>query len=199
MHSPALEQLILQALNEHPDGISEYNLIKWIANAGHPQFEPPVLGNPLTLFQTHFLLFHHLHCLNRRLVDVKQAGIEINPLRICLTSYRDAIGQQLGRHDPLRDYYLDWSNFEQTDAQQVSDMLNGFWRRLHGDEQRRAALAVLELQDPVDFDAIKSQYRRLAMRHHPDKGGDKRRLQTINAAMRLLDKAYRIKMKQSKD
>jgi len=39
----------------------------------------------------------------------------------------------------------------------------------------------------ADDDAILRQYRRLAMRHHPDRGGERARLQAINAAMAILD------------
>jgi DnaJ-domain-containing protein 1 len=40
--------------------------------------------------------------------------------------------------------------------------------------RRRAALAELGLQDPVDDATIKRRYRRLAMRHHPDQGRRRR-------------------------
>lgn len=38
----------------------------------------------------------------------------------------------------------------------------------------------------MDDLTIKRHYRRLAMRHHPDRGGDKAQLQIINAAMEAL-------------
>ncbi len=58
-------------------------------------------------------------------------------------------------------------------------------------DERRDALAELELTDPVDWRAIKSQHRQLAMRHHPDRGGDEARLQAINAAMNVLGRAHK--------
>ncbi|NNG14653.1 MAG: DnaJ domain-containing protein, partial [Gammaproteobacteria bacterium] len=42
------------------------------------------------------------------------------------------------------------------------------------------------LDDPVSDADIKQQYRRLAMQHHPDRGGDDATLQKINAAMNIL-------------
>jgi DnaJ-class molecular chaperone len=91
----------------------------------------------------------------------------------------------------LRDYYLDLSNLEQTSADDVTHLLESFWTRLGANEQRAAALEALELEDPVDYPAIKQQYRRLAMQHHPDRGGDKAQLQTLNYAMAVLEKCYK--------
>ena len=48
-------------------------------------------------------------------------------------------------------------------------------------------MAVLDLRDPIDAAAIKRRYRRLAMRHHPDRGGDGQRLGETNAALAVLE------------
>ncbi len=68
----------------------------------------------------------------------------------------------------------------------LADLVGAFWARLGRRERRAEALAQLGLADPVDDDTVKRAYRRLAMEHHPDRGGDKERLQAINAAARLL-------------
>jgi curved DNA-binding protein CbpA len=47
-------------------------------------------------------------------------------------------------------------------------------------------MATLELTEPFDAASVRTQYRRLAMRHHPDRGGDAERLQAINRAFRIL-------------
>jgi len=56
------------------------------------------------------------------------------------------------------------------------------------------ALAVLDLQPPVDFARIKTRYRELAKLHHPDaNGGSKEaeeRLKRINQAYNILKAAY---------
>jgi hypothetical protein len=88
--------------------------------------------------------------------------------------------------DTLRDYYLDWSNFENMTDDNACDLLASFWRRLDMYDQRADALAELGLEDPVDNETIKLTWRRLAMEHHPDRGGDKDRLQAINAAIDCL-------------
>lgn len=57
-------------------------------------------------------------------------------------------------------------------------------------ETIRKALAVLDLEPPVDFVAIKARYKALVKRHHPDaNGGDREaeeRLKVINEAFTTL-------------
>jgi DnaJ-class molecular chaperone len=84
------------------------------------------------------------------------------------------------------DYYLDFANLENTSAREVDEMLAGFYIKLNNKDKRHEALEVLGLQDPVDDRTIKQQYRRLAMEHHPDRGGDNEQLQQINSAVKIL-------------
>ncbi|MCC6467935.1 MAG: DnaJ domain-containing protein [Alphaproteobacteria bacterium] len=61
-------------------------------------------------------------------------------------------------------------------------------------EAARRALAVLDLDPPVDFATIKLRYKELVKRHHPDaNGGDKsaeERLKIINEAFTVLKGFY---------
>jgi len=61
-------------------------------------------------------------------------------------------------------------------------------------EAARRALAVLDLDPPVDFATIKARYKELVKRHHPDaNGGDKsaeERLKIINEAFTVLKGFY---------
>jgi DnaJ-domain-containing protein 1 len=70
---------------------------------------------------------------------------------------------------------------------------DGFSHSPEGDHLRRA-LAVLDLDPPVDFPTIKARYKELAKRHHPDaNGGDKaaeERLKVINEAYTVLRTFY---------
>ena len=52
--------------------------------------------------------------------------------------------------------------------------------------QRREALRLLGLQDPVEQSEIVSAYRRLAQQHHPDLGGDPDVFRSLTAARDLL-------------
>ena len=45
---------------------------------------------------------------------------------------------------------------------------------------------ILGLPDFASIDEIKKAYRALAMKHHPDKGGDVERMKNINVAYQIL-------------
>ncbi len=168
--------------------VSEYTLMGEMQRRGRLPGVPA--GDNLALFRAHFLLFHALHRLRDRLLGSATAHLAISPLAISLEPYR-AGSSGLAAADPLRAYYLDLENLRQTGREEVEALLNGFWDDLAADGQREAALAELELVEPTDFPSIKRQYRRLAMCHHPDRGGDGERLRAINRAMTILERCYR--------
>lgn len=178
-------------LRIHPAGLSEYDLIRLLDAEGQAGFDAERLRDNLSLFQTHFLLFHQLYQLGEELSRAGEYRLDISPLRIQLLPLRDAPDSAMAEHDPLRAYYLDLNNLEGTDAAAVEELLSQFWLRFVGNDERRAALETLQLQDPVDWPAIKQQHRKLVMEHHPDRGGDKERLQAVNAAMEVLARAYK--------
>ncbi len=180
-----------QVLRAHPAGISEFNLIKWLEADGQAGFDKDCLRTSLSLFQTHFLLFHSLYLLRDELSARGDARLDISALRIQLVPLTQTSPSAIDRHDPLRNYYLDLSNLQNTRDNEVEALLNTFWARFIGNDERRQALNVLELQDPVDWPTIKTRHRKLAMQHHPDRGGDEARLQAINAAMNRLARSYK--------
>jgi len=182
-------QQLLKVLRAHPVGISEYELIQQLAGLGNPQFEPLCLRGNLSLFQTHFFLFHSLYRLRDTLSNNNEARLDISALCIQLIPLPANTGNEIAAYDPLRDYYLDLNNLENTKENEVDALISTFWYRFVRDDDRYAALAELELEDPVDWITIKSQHRRLAMKHHPDRGGNEHRLQAINAAMNVLTRA----------
>jgi len=186
--SDALGQQVLCLLRGHPAGLSEYELFAALYSGGDERFDISKLRNTFSLFCAHFRLFNALYRLRDKLWQEQRGQLEISPLLVILRGY-DALqddGCQLGEVDALRDYYLDSAHLEQTTAQELEQMLDKFWSRLNGSERRRQALDVLGLKDPIDAAEIKQHYRRLAMEHHPDRGGDTARLQMINAAMSVL-------------
>ena len=178
--------LLHRVLRAHPAGLSEYELIKTLEAENETGFSRECLRDNLSLFQTHFLLFHALYHLHEQLWTSQTARLEIHTLCIQLLPFKMATDSQLAEHDPLREYYLDLNNLEKTGVSEVEELLTQFWSRFVGNDDRRQALAELELKDPVDWPTIKTQHRRLAMHHHPDRGGDETRLQAINAAMETL-------------
>lgn len=193
----AFATLLLDILSLHPEGLSEYDLLQRLRQDTPPapgmaaadtgvELGPGRFDDNHSLFRTHFLLFHHLYQLRDRLIGQQAGDLEIHTLCIRWLPPHGGNAQQLGQPDPLRAYYLDLSNLTDTTREDVDAMLGRFWSRFSRDERRQEALATLDLQEGADADAIRAQYRRLAMRHHPDRGGDAGRLQAINAAMAIL-------------
>jgi DnaJ-domain-containing protein 1 len=161
--------------------VSEFQLLKRLHQQGVPPFDGADLGDPNRLYRIHFLLFHCLYVLQSRLWSQGE-GLEIHCLRIAITAAGASDGG-LASPDPMRGFYLDPANL---DRQDVLELLGQFWRRFGANSQRREALRTLQLEDPVEPAQIRLQYRRLVMRHHPDRGGDTARLQELNAAMAAL-------------
>lgn len=185
-----LESLCHCLLCGDPAGLSEHCLIELLRKPPHALL--PVLrpDDTLGLFRSHFLLFHVLYRLRERLLREEGGELIISPLQIRIGPYRKAKAG-LRRSDPLRDYYLDLSQLEQTGERELEGMLSGFWQRLQAADEREQALVVLELDEPVDFALIKHQYQRLVMRHHPDRGGEPERMQALNDAFAVLQRYYR--------
>ena len=186
----SLERAVWTELRRQPQGFSEYELIMALRASACPGIPESLVGDPLQLFRTHFLLFHVLYRLRDRLRSEGRAELHIGVLRIVLTPYEPGCAGVAGS-DPLREYYLELGNLAETTEEEVLRLLDGFWSQGRAKGDRIEALAVMNLEDPVDLEAIKRRYRQLAMRHHPDRGGDTLRLQEINAAMDTLRRCYR--------
>jgi len=182
----ALAEALLAILRAHADGLSEHDLIRKLAR-DDPAFGPDAYTDELSLFQCHFILFHHLYRLRDDLWKNGEGDLAIHCLKIELHPRPDGSGRLPAAHDPLQDYYLDLANLESTGKQEVLEMLDTFWLRFARLDRRAEALAALGLADPVDDPEIKRRYRELAMEHHPDRGGEMEKLQAINAAMGLLE------------
>lgn len=180
--------ILLDILRLHPEGLSEFALLQRLRSDQRLAFGEGRADDPRVLFRTHFLLFHHLYRLRERLRRERSGDLDIHVLGIRLlpTTAPGAPGVP-ARPDPLSTYYLDLAHLDGTSAADIDRMLGQFWTRFGRHDRRGEALATLELPADADDDAIVRQYRRLAMRHHPDRGGDRARLQAINAAMAILD------------
>lgn len=185
----SLPGFLLQQLREQPGGLSEYQLICLLRESQWPLFAEADLREPLSLFRTHFVLFNALYRLDE-LLAAEQLQLEISPLCIRLLSRSN--GQPgLAATDPLRSYYLDLQQLEKTDREQVIAMLDGSFDRIMGKDEQAAALACLGFPESEPLPAaaeIRLAYRRLASKHHPDRGGNNDKLQQINQAMTLLKK-----------
>ncbi len=143
-----------------------------------------------------------LFVLEHRTVAQAKAGharypeldrVSISALCIQLLPYAEG-SDELALQDPLRAYYLDLSNLRDTREEDVQRLLESFWTRMQGGDEKRAALELFELDaepQPLTLAAIKLRYRQLVSLHHPDRGGSTTRLQSINLAMEILQRYYR--------
>lgn len=188
------DEVLLGLLEQAPAGIDEHSLIKRLAVA-YPESlfaRQDALRDPLLLFQLHFLLFHQLYRLSDALAATGRQ-LTVHTLRIAIES-RPPAGTGLSLGDPLRDYYMDWSQWAETHAADVQRLLDAFWRGASATcAEANEALALFGLQEPVEPGAIKRRYRQLVWRHHPDRGGDTNEIQRINAAMLILERYYRLR------
>lgn len=188
------ELSLIKLLRSQPDGIGEYDLIQRLREQGLFNIDADDLlsSDSLVMFRIHFTVYHALYRLRDRLRKNNDQELELSPVCIRMREYVHD-GPGLSELDPLYEYYMDVANLEGTDTEDVDEMLNRFWLRLDNSERRTEALRELELQDPVSNDDIRQQYRRLAMRHHPDRGGNKEKLQRINVAVNILLNSYQMK------
>ncbi len=183
---------VQQILQESPAGLSEYTLIQVLKQQQHPLFINANLGDPLSLFRTHFILFHTLYVLRDTLRSAGEYDLLISPLRIQLHALivQDATNSQAIDHsDALRSYYLDLSQLASTDRAAVEELLYGSLNRLTQSPQVTDALAELGIEQPLQSlsaHQLRYHYRQLVSRHHPDRGGCTERLQRINQAMDTL-------------
>lgn len=178
-------------LQGSPQGVGEYDLLQALREHGTYSFLLADAGDTYALFRAHFMLSHALYRLRDLLKHKQEAHVDIGPLQIKLLPYQFS-EQGLDTLDKLRGYYLDFSNLELITSEEVDELIASFWVNMHQLDHREDALTELGLSDPVDNETIKQTYKKLVMEHHPDRGGDKERLQTINTAMDRLIKTRKL-------
>jgi len=178
----ALEEI----LNQHKEGISEFELLKLIKSKGYFLDGEEILFNNLAMFQTHFSLFHLLYLLRERFLIKKKAVLEIHCLKIQLKPYIATKTSQPEVKDPLSEYYLDLNNLKETTEKDVDEMLKKFWRDYTDHHQKKEAFERLGLMGGESSQEVKKRYRELARLHHPDKGGDPKRFRQISEAVKSL-------------
>ncbi|MFQ3171894.1 MAG: hypothetical protein ACI9DG_001932 [Oleispira sp.] len=164
----------------------------------HAFFATDALRDPLLLFQSHFLLFHCLYLLRNRWQQHAQLEISVFKIKKKCIDASSTRQESPAKHyyeekasllnaDPLAQYYLDWSHFSTTDSDDVDQLLNNFWKKVwvpQADIQQ--SLIIMELEVLVPLPQLKQQYRRLAQRFHPDKGGDSDHFKKICQAFHQL-------------
>lgn len=203
-----LLEILAILITEKPTGFSEHQLLGLLQKPPYSFFASDALKDPLILFQTHFLLFHCLYRLKglwhqqgRGLLEISALSIRLKVnLEFSIAAYETSPPLQKGNQhqtnnqkminsDPLASYYLDWSHFTSTKSHDVEALLTSFWQKVFipaGTDSIQQALILMELESPIPTQQLKVQYRRLAQRHHPDKGGDSERFKKICQAFHQL-------------
>lgn len=192
-----LDSAILESLNsEHnSNGISEFDLIKQLQQPPYSLFNEQGFHQPLILFQTHFIVYNALYRLKQHGIESQSFDLDILATQIILlpfaTTDMPSRSTQINPTDPLSEYYLDWKNFSETKEQDVTKLLDNFWRIMAGDdftESEQNALAVFSFDSLPTLEELKTSYKTLSHQHHPDKGGDHKTYSEITTAYNLLKK-----------
>lgn len=179
---------LIRLLRQHPEGCKEYDLIKAVeADGGFPALAEDY---QLALFQKHFLVKNALYQLQLELWQEQQLYLSISPLLIRLETPVQGRGHANlpgdGAEASVRSYYLDWTEYETATVESVDALLDSFWQRYASHDHCDKALAVLELSADASMDDIRTQYRRLARQHHPDRGGDSEQFIILRQAYETL-------------
>jgi len=168
---------ILAILKNHPAGMSEFDILKALKER-LPEFSQLADNANLLLFRQHFLIMNALYQLQSSLWQEDNLILSISAMRIHListvqTHLSDSTTLNASVDAKLAAYYLDWEEYEKTDIDGVSRLLNSFYKGISLNDDRDSALKTLQIQsnNPTKT-VIKQQYRKLAQQHHPDRGGD---------------------------
>lgn len=176
--------------------LKEHQLITILQSPPYELFNADALSNSLTLFRCHFVLFHHLYILQDDCHQKNIGSLNIHTTKIVLVELNEKRQAGLAELDPIKAYYLDNANFDNTDHQDVEDLIDSFWKKMasgydFSEEQKLQALALLDLQEPITQTQLKSQYRLKQHIYHPDKGGDEEISKQLLEAYQLLKKVVK--------
>jgi hypothetical protein len=189
-HNPLIAP-ILHILNQAEGCISEYDLIHRL-EANGSLFDVTGSSYHLSLFRKHFMVMNALYALQAEL-GAEGIYLQISALNISISRGSEvSAGTHLADHVDVKlgAYYLDWHNYDVTGEEDVQRLLAGFWQRYAAVDKRQIALQVLGLETDVDWEQIREGYRRMAMQHHPDKGGDEKKFIEIREAYEILRCCY---------
>ncbi|EMH3443281.1 MULTISPECIES: DNA-J related domain-containing protein [Vibrio] len=163
---------ILDILRKQPSNWKVHTLAHELSQKGYIQQldESP----DKDLFKRNFLLMNALYQLQETLYP--DGWLQVEAMNIVLMSATEASRHSVDTNDPLREYYLDWKNYE-ADEGEVRRLLNDFWSRyqryiggnVSDDLDRSKALHLFELDADATRTEIRRQWRKLALRWHPDR------------------------------
>ena len=188
-----LQQQIHSILDEHTNGLSEYDLISLLRQKTPSMLSNGPLNDPESLFNVHFVLFHNLYLMRDIGLKKKLYLLNISPLKIGKEQYQPTTHHtHLSTYDELREYYLNLDHLHKTSKQDVEEMLSQFWVKFSTQDEKKKALDTLEISDQATFQDIKDRYRQLAMKEHPDRGGCPVKFNEVKEAFEILKKYHKI-------
>ncbi len=179
-------------LNDFPQ-TNEHQLIKHLQDNKITPFADFSLAELKDLFSAHFLCMHVLYHLRREYRDKQTFVLDIQLVRIqrlplvASKSINNEEKVALETIDPLESYYLNSKHYFETQEDEINDLLKSFWQKYLAQDNKKEALAVLDLPTDADAKMIKAQYKHLAQKHHPDKGGCAEMFTKIREAKTVLD------------
>ena len=128
------------------------------------------------LFKRNFLVMNALYQLQLQLVPDYHLRIASLHIELVNTPSHTALLQA----EPLRDYYLDWHNYD-TSNDEIEALLDNFWQRFAQQPcVNTAKLTPLQHQEirerwnlntEYSLKDVQKRWRQLALKHHPDKQG----------------------------
>lgn len=185
-HNPLIIP-ILEILKVATDKIGEYDIISRLEQQGLA-FPVDNDGYNVAMFKKHFMTMNALYHLQQ---DLFEDGyyLNITALEITIEPLGESTDQQSlmdAADHKVRDYYLDWRHFDNTSETEIEELLANFWKMYSALDKQAESLAMLELTSDADWEDVKQSYRRLAIEHHPDKGGKDAQFIEIREAYEVL-------------
>lgn len=128
------------------------------------------------LFKRNFLTMNALYQL--QLMLLPSQWLQVQAMDIFLSrSVPSHVELELQHDAALRDYYLDWENYD-TSGDLIREMLKSFWHKYNnyiGETSpavgREQALQVFGLESDATPRDIRKRWRKLALQYHPDRAG----------------------------
>ncbi|USD68207.1 DNA-J related domain-containing protein [Vibrio sp. SCSIO 43136] len=193
-HDPHLENPllwpILEVLKRKNSGWKVHTMCTHLAELG---LIPFLDASPeKDLFKRNFLIMNGLYQLQEVLYP--EYWVQVQAMDIQLFNAVEASHHSIDLDDPLRDYYTDWHNYE-AESGEVKRLLNEFWTRYKefvgstngSDMTRLKALKLFELDESATKAEIRKQWRRMALKWHPDReGGSPEKFRVMCEAWNLL-------------
>lgn len=196
LQSPKLIRWLDQSLRLDGKTLSEFDIIKtwrhngWLASS--------CLQTQINIFRTHFFVYHNLYCLKQELAEKERGDLEIAPLAIYFKNNleksaaldpasKDKISSHQIKHlDYLAHYYLRWQPMFETTQKDVEQLFALARAGIQQPLRLHEAFKRFDIEPPTTKTTVTRAYRKLAMTHHPDRGGAPATLQLIHEDKALI-------------